>query len=79
VSFSSSGLPVLIQRVDDVGRHRIVSTEYDGQTIRMIVPESEAIPVGTACINLQRDKTALYVDGWRAGVAQNIAASGAQA
>ncbi|MBX2885235.1 MAG: ABC transporter ATP-binding protein [Granulosicoccus sp.] len=67
VSFASSGIPVSIQRVDDVGRHKIVATEHEGEIIRMVVPESVAIPAGTACIQFDPTKTALYVDGWLYG------------
>lgn len=67
VSFASSGIPVSVQRVDDVGRHKIVATEHEGQTIKMVVPESVAIPAGSACIQFDPSKTALYVDGWLHG------------
>jgi len=69
VSFSAAGIPVTIQRVDDVGRHKIVTTEHAGQIIRMVVSESLAIPAGSACIEFRPDRTALYVDGWLHGYA----------
>ncbi len=67
VHFADSGIPVSISRVDDIGRHKIVTTEHRGHTIRMLLPEDTAIPPGSACIRFDPDKTLVYADGWLYG------------
>jgi multiple sugar transport system ATP-binding protein len=39
VTVSDQGLPVTVKRVEDVGRHRIVRAEFQGQPLNAILPE----------------------------------------
>ncbi len=64
VHFADEGIPVTVNRVDDIGRVRIVQTTHDSQIIKVIVPEGEAIPEHNGFLQFQPEKTAVYVDGW---------------
>ena len=62
---SSGGLPVKIQRVEDVGRHKIVRTEYFGNIINVIAGESAEIGADMTQVVFDPAKVNVYVDDWR--------------
>ncbi len=64
VFFDSSGIPVNLLKVDDLGRYQVAEVEAHGQHLKMIVPESEAIPSENPCISFDLDRTQLYRNGW---------------
>jgi glycerol transport system ATP-binding protein len=64
VRFASDGIQVRIARVRDSGRYRIVETERDGATIRLLVGEGQQIPHDTAHLRFDPKFTQLYADGW---------------
>ena len=72
VQFSDEGIPVDIRRVDDLGRHQLIHVMHDHQEIRMICPEEQPIPAGSAKIKFAVDRTYLYVNGWMAGETNNL-------
>ena len=61
----SGGLPVKIERVEDVGRHKIVRAEYFGQPINVIAGESAEIGADMTHVVFDPDKLSVYVDDWR--------------
>ncbi len=67
VSFADHGIPVRIAKVADTGRHRIVETQHEEITIRLLVEESEAVPAERAFLHFDPAHTQLYADGWRVG------------
>ena len=64
VSFAPNGIAVEVVKVLDAGRYRIVETQHAGFSIRMLVPEDEAIPQGSAQLRFKPDHTQIYADGW---------------
>jgi len=68
VRFSGEGVPVRVTKVADAGRFRIVETRAgDGEaatTIRLLVPEDEAVPSGGAHLRFDPAHTQIYADGW---------------
>ena len=72
VQFSNEGIPVDIRRVDDLGRHQLIHVMHDHQEIRMICPEEQPVPEGSAKIKFAVDRTYLYVNGWMAGETNNL-------
>src|SRR5688572_6004886 len=48
--FDSSGIPVEIVKAADVGRFRIVETRHRDDRIKLLVPEGQPMPSGTAYI-----------------------------
>jgi glycerol transport system ATP-binding protein len=64
VSFASEGVPVDVVKVLDAGRYRIVETAQGGHTIKMLVPEDESIPQGSARVRFAPERTRIYENGW---------------
>jgi glycerol transport system ATP-binding protein len=64
VGFASEGVPVDVVKVLDVGRYRIVEATHGGHTIKMLVPEDEAIPQGSARLRFAPERTRIYKNGW---------------
>jgi glycerol transport system ATP-binding protein len=64
VTFAEEGVPVRVVKVLDAGRYRIVETDHDGHTIKMLVPEDQTIPVGSARLRFAPDRTRIYENGW---------------
>jgi glycerol transport system ATP-binding protein len=64
VRFSPSGIPVEIVKVADAGRYRIVEARHAVHTIKLLVPEGEAIPSERAHVAFDAAHTQIYDDGW---------------
>jgi glycerol transport system ATP-binding protein len=64
VRFDRAGIPVRIVRVRDSGRFRVVDTQNDGATIKLLVGEDAPLPDGSAFLRFDPAYTALYADGW---------------
>jgi glycerol transport system ATP-binding protein len=64
VSFAGEGVPVEVVKVLDTGRYRIVETAHAGHTIKMLVPEDEPIPQGSAHLRFAPERTRIYENGW---------------
>jgi glycerol transport system ATP-binding protein len=62
--FDSSGIPVDIVKAADVGRFRIVETRHREHRIRLLVPEGQSMPSGTAHVRFDPKHTHVYRDGW---------------
>ncbi len=64
VHFAASGIPVRIVKVRDSGRFRIVETQHDAVTIKLLIGEHEPLPSGAAHLRFDPAYTQLYADGW---------------
>lgn len=64
VSFASEGIPVAVVKVLDVGRYRIVEAMAAGSKIKMLVPDDEPLPSGSAHVRFDAKHTQIYEDGW---------------
>ncbi len=62
--FDSGGIPVEIVKAADVGRFRIVETRHRDHRIRLLVPEGQPMPSGTANVRFDPKHTHVYRDGW---------------
>jgi glycerol transport system ATP-binding protein len=67
IAFVPDGIPVKVAKVLDVGRYRIVEAEQAHHKIKVIVPEGETIPEGTAHVRFDPQQTRIYEDGWMVG------------
>jgi len=65
VFFDDAGIPVRLNKVDDLGRYQVAEVEAAGQIIKMIVPEGEPIPSENPRIVFDLNRTGLYRDGWK--------------
>ncbi len=64
VQFDEQGIPVRINRVDDLGRYRIADVEAAGEPLKIIVPESGRVPCGQPAVRFDPQQTHCYLDGW---------------
>ena len=53
-----------IAKISDTGRHRIVETQHENVTIRLLVREGEQLPGERAFVSFDPAHTQLYADGW---------------
>ena len=65
LSDDASGLPVKIKRVEDVGRHKIVRTDFYGTEINLIVSSSTMVPSDSCRLKFKKSAVNVYLDGWR--------------
>ncbi len=64
VRIGREGHPVNIRKVEDIGRHRIVRAELEGQEVAAIVGENDEIPTD-AHLSFERKGINLYANSWR--------------
>jgi glycerol transport system ATP-binding protein len=67
VSFSDDGIPVAIEKVEDLGRYQVVTVRHESEQIKMVVGEDQDIPAESPKIHFQRDHLHLYHDDWAMG------------
>jgi glycerol transport system ATP-binding protein len=64
VRLGREGMPVIITKIEDVGRHKVVRATFAGQPLTSVIDEDDEIPADprvtfdTAAINI-------YADSWR--------------
>ncbi|WP_138465991.1 ABC transporter ATP-binding protein [Poseidonocella sp. HB161398] len=63
------GLPVTIRRIEDVGRHRIIRTEFEGREINVIAGEDEPVSADMTRVAFDPARINVYADGWRVDAA----------
>ncbi len=64
VVLGDEGLPVVVKRVEDVGRHRIVRASLNGQPLNAILPEGVSVPANP-CVSFAPGRVNVYADDWR--------------
>jgi glycerol transport system ATP-binding protein len=64
VRFAAEGIPVCIERVVDLGRHRIVDARHGDQVIKAVVTEGAAVPTGNGHLAFDAQHTHVYAEGW---------------
>ena len=65
VSAGGEGIPARIARVEDVGRHKIVRLDVNGQSISAIVGEETALPSDGAVVQFDPEGINIYENDWR--------------
>ncbi len=64
VKLAGAGIPVTVERVEDIGRHRIVRTRMLGHPVTAILQEKEELP-SDPHVFFDPEGVHLYADGWR--------------
>ncbi len=64
VKFADKGIPVEIEKVEDLGRYQVVTTNHESTKIKMVVSEDQQIPSEGAKINFDPANTRIYQDDW---------------
>lgn len=59
------GLPVTVRRVEDVGRHKIIRTDFMGQEINVIAGEDDVIGTDMTRVSFDPAHVNVYADSWR--------------
>ncbi len=59
------GLPARVDRIEDVGRHRIIRTEVLGRPLNIIADEGEALPSSGAMVTFDPAHINVYANDWR--------------
>lgn len=67
IRIADDGHPVRINRINDVGRYRIVDASLQSHACKIYLPEEMPLPAGDACVRFDAEYTHLYVDGWLHG------------
>lgn len=67
VRFNDNGIPVNIEKVDDLGRIKIVTVSHEQDSIKMIVEEGEDIPSESPRIGFDAQQTHVYQNSWILG------------
>ncbi len=64
IEFSDQGIPVAIEKVEDLGRFQVVTVSHESSTIKMIVNEGQSIPTQSPKIRFNPAQTLIYCDDW---------------
>jgi glycerol transport system ATP-binding protein len=64
VRIGSSGMPVSITKVEDVGRHKVIRAKLEGRDIAAIIGEDDEIPAD-AKVSFEPAGINIYADSWR--------------
>jgi len=75
VRVGREGMPVSITRIDDVGRHKVLRADLDGQAIAAIVGEDAEIPAEPR-IRFELAGINIYADSWRVEMRDEAASHG---
>ncbi|MDQ2067038.1 ABC transporter ATP-binding protein [Xinfangfangia sp. CPCC 101601] len=62
---AGDGLPVKINRVEDIGRHRLVRAETAGQSLNIVLPEGASLGPDLTHARFTPEKISVYADDWR--------------
>ena len=64
VRLGSSGMPVTVSKVEDIGRHKIVRAQLEGREIAAILGEDDEIPAEPR-VSFDPAGINIYADSWR--------------
>lgn len=71
IEFSDDGIPVVIEKVEDLGRYQVVTVQHESEVIKIVVDEDQAIPTESPKIQFNQEQTRIYCDDWLVGGSQN--------
>ena len=64
VSFCDDGIPVEIEKVEDLGRYQVVTVKHEAEQIKMVVGENQSIPSISPQITFDPANLRIYCDDW---------------
>ena len=59
-----NSIPVTIKRIEDIGRHKIVRTDYAGHELNVIVAENEPVSKEHTYLSFDTRQINVYVNDW---------------
>ena len=66
VRLERGGMPIRIDKVEDIGRQKIVRAEFAGRPIAIVLPEDGEIPADPR-VTFDPAAINIYADSWRVG------------
>ncbi|PZU82884.1 MAG: ABC transporter ATP-binding protein [Shinella sp.] len=66
ISIGREGMPVQVNKIEDIGRQKIVRATFCGQPLSIVVPEDDEVPT-EARITFEPKAIGIYADSWRVG------------
>jgi len=67
VKLARDGLPVHIEKVEDIGRYRIVRAGFEGQKLAVVIGEDDEIPADPH-VFFEPKAIGIFADSWRVGM-----------
>jgi glycerol transport system ATP-binding protein len=67
VEFADDGIPVVIEKVEDLGRYQVVTVTHESEVIKMIVKEGQQIPSESPRVRFDPAQTRVYHNDWAVG------------
>ncbi len=64
VEFAADGIPVIIEKVEDLGRYQVLTLAHESETIKMVMREDQLIPSENPRIQFDPGHTQVYCDDW---------------
>lgn len=64
IHFSNEGIPVHIEKVEDLGRYQVVTLKHETDTIKMVIDDGHEIPSENPMIQFDPAHTRVYHDDW---------------
>ena len=64
VDFADDGIPVHIDKVEDLGRYQVLTLTHESEVIKMVIKEDRTIPAENPKIQFDPDHTKVYCDDW---------------
>ena len=64
VDFADDGIPVNIEKVEDLGRYQVLTLKHEAEEIKMVVGEDQVIPSENPRVQFNPEHTMVYCDDW---------------
>ncbi len=64
VRFAREGIPVSVEKVDDLGRFQIATVTHESDVIKLVVEEDCEVPWENTRIRFEPEHTLLYRNDW---------------
>jgi glycerol transport system ATP-binding protein len=64
IEFADDGIPVCIEKVEDLGRYQVLTVQHEKEIIKMVLEEDQVIPSENPRIQFDPDHTRIYCDDW---------------
>ena len=64
VYFAEDGIPVSIEKIEDLGRYKVVTLNHEAEVIKMVISEGQEVPSLRPMIRFDPDYTRIYCDDW---------------
>lgn len=64
IEFNTDGIPVMIEKIEDLGRYQVLTLKHESEIIKMVMKEGQVIPSENPRIQFDPVHTRIYCDDW---------------